>query len=85
MRPMVWAPGRVEVEPWRVEPDEARGARPLAACRGMPAAVRSLGLPVPLPLTKAASHITAQSQRAEILRRARLMVWDEALQSQKSA
>ena len=37
-----------------------------------------LGLPVPMPREAVCSSIKAQSNRAEVLRRGRLLVWDEA-------
>ena len=36
------------------------------------------GLPVPMPREDVSSSIKAQSVRAEVLRQARLIVWDEA-------
>ena len=43
------------------------------------------GLPVPLPRDSVTSSIAAQSSRAEVLRQARLIVWDEAPMAPKEA
>lgn len=43
------------------------------------------GLPVPLPREAVPSSVTAQSIRAEVLRRARIVVWDEAPMAPKEA
>ena len=43
------------------------------------------GLPVPMPRDAVTSSITAQSSRAEVLRRARILVWDEAPMAPKEA
>lgn len=43
------------------------------------------GLPVPLPRDDVTSSISAQSGRAEVLREARLLLWDEAPMAPKEA
>ena len=43
------------------------------------------GLPVPLPRDAVSSSISAQSGRAEVLRAARLLLWDEAPMAPKEA
>ena len=43
------------------------------------------GLPVPLPPDGVTSSITAQSSRAEILRKASVIIWDEAPMAPKEA
>ena len=43
------------------------------------------GLPVPMPREGATSSIKAQSPRAELLRQARLIVWDEAPMAPREA
>ena len=43
------------------------------------------GLPVPMPREAVVSSIKSQSGRAEVLRRARLIVWDEAPMAPREA